>query len=130
MTTLLIFFVWSPTYFTGVTKLNKNIGFQKNIFLLRFFPWTLKMQFGQPYWNILVKVLKKLLEVQKRPKRTYTFFKKVVSPQNVPLETQIDFLTSLPNYFCQKLDFFADNVQKWWEENSFFQKNSHRNFIL
>ena len=53
------------------------------------------MQFGQRYWNFLVKAFKKWLEIEKRSTRT---------SKNVPLDTQIAFLTSLPKIFCQKVD--------------------------
>ena len=100
---------WSflPEVPTLLLDLPKRIGiyfFKVKIFLLRPFQWTHERQFGKPWWNILVKVLKKWLEVQKRSKRTSILFKNVVSPQNVPLDTQIAILTSLPKFFCQNVD--------------------------
>ena len=63
------------------------------------------------------------LEVQKWLKGTYNFSKNSFSPQTVPLDTQIAFLTNLPKLSCQKSEKFSLKIGKYWKVLNFFKNN-------
>ena len=86
------------------------------MFPLRLFPWTRRMQWGQPYWSICVKVpIKKWFEVQKWSRRTYIFSKNSLSSKCSP--RHLDCIFEKPTCFMFK-------VRNWWSESFFLKKTS------
>ena len=80
----------------------KNIFFPKNVFLLKLFPWTLRLHFWQICRNFLAKSPKGFCSDYDNSENV--FFSKLMFPQLIPLDTQSSILTSLRNYLGQKLD--------------------------
>ena len=70
------FFARSTKFVTRITKMNQNKLFQEKIFLLRPFQWTREMHFGQPWWNILVRVQNMARSPKLIKKNKYVFQKK------------------------------------------------------
>ena len=85
--------------------IKKNLYFfQKIIFHLKLFPWTLRLHFWEICWNLLAKSPKGFCS--KYDNNEKVFFPKIMFLQLIPLDTQTSTLTSLRKYCRQKLDKF------------------------
>ena len=105
--------------------MNKKFYLPKEIFLLKVFSWTRKMQFEQTCSIIFAKVLKKVVRKSKSGQEKHIlYFKVVVFSGNVPLDNQIAVLASLPKLFPQKSEMFCSKSEKQKKCCFFLRKKS------